>query len=290
MSQLHTHVFRRLSCLTTALTVAGLLSGCGTLTGLDASDEFSCPMTPGTHCRSLSDTYADSLAGRTPDQLAKGRAADTRAATEGIARDTALPSAVSSLEAPSSGSTGPGVQSTDATVNPKASRSPARSAVRPASHAPARLPEVIVTIWIAPWTDDEGDFHEGERIHARAFDARWAAARRRADNASQRRAVVQLPFGSLAASHASAADRPAPLTPEARNTGSTSVDTPFGAGASAFREAGDAALKGSQFVQARFAEAGTDNGADHRAGDRTVEAPVGGTDNLKVERLAGDPS
>lgn len=290
MSQPHTHVFRRLSCLTTALTIAGLLSGCGTLTGLDASDEFSCPMTPGTHCRSLSDTYADSLAGRTPDQLAQSRAADTRAATHPVVGDPDLPSAVSSLDSPASGPTGPGVQSPDATVKPKSIRSPARSAVRPASHAPARLPEVIVTIWIAPWTDDEGDFHEGERIHARAFDARWAAARRRADIASQRRAVVQLPFGSLSASHAAAADRPAPHTPEVRNPRSTSVDTPFGAGASAFQEARDAALKGSQFVRARFAEAGSDDGSVRRAGDRTVEAPVGGTDNLKVERLVGDAS
>lgn len=44
-----------------ALPLALALSGCGTLTGLNAENDFSCPMTPGVSCRSLSDTYEDSV-------------------------------------------------------------------------------------------------------------------------------------------------------------------------------------------------------------------------------------
>ena len=202
-----------------------LLAGCGSLTGLDASSSFSCPMTPGTACRSLSDTYDDALHGRAPDQIARAEAEEAvRAAAEAAAAerrdDRPGPAAVpgEAESAPSDGR--------PAETRPAGSRPPL-----PAARAPQRLPEVIVTIWMAPWTDDEGDFHEGERIHARAFDARWAAARRRADNAQGRRAVVQLPFSRRAPVGAESVHRAEP--------------GPAGEGAAGLIEARRSALQGA---------------------------------------------
>lgn len=233
----HQTVFPFLLPLAASLT----LTGCGSLTGLDAASSFSCPMTPGAACRSLSDTYDDTINARHPDQVARAEAEREAAYQAQMEGDAAAADAIrfeSDLEddiaraaaesskgsqepletqdregnktaaatpAAAAGSFAPDLSQADAVKhaieNPSAGMTArsgkARSVNRvriPDGHAPQRVPEIIVTIWIAPWTDDEGDFHEGERIHARAFDARWAAARRRADNVQGRRAVVQLPF------------------------------------------------------------------------------------------------
>lgn len=62
-------LLRRTAPALATLPLALALSGCGTLTGLNAENDFSCPMTPGVSCRSLSDTYEDSVRGRTPDRI-----------------------------------------------------------------------------------------------------------------------------------------------------------------------------------------------------------------------------
>ena len=179
-------LLRRTAPALATLPLALALSGCGTLTGLNAENDFSCPMTPGVSCRSLSDTYEDSVRGRTPDRIERDKAIE--AASKGLpeiegtngkaADETPAGPAVHTVKA----------DAAQASVAAPAARAPERRS------SPKRLPEVIVTIWIAPWTDDEGDFHEGEMIHARAFDARWAAARRRAESADRGSAVVRLPF------------------------------------------------------------------------------------------------
>ena len=237
-----------------------LLTGCGSLTGLNASDDFSCPMTPGVQCRSLSDTYQDSVMGRTPDRLAKEQAIEAAHATQSNLTNQPLDTAVktSDLEegTPDKAQTKRDGLDTDPhdqgttnqrEVDPK-THTQGRALLRPMTHVPARVPEVIVTIWIAPWTDDEGDFHEGEKIHARAFDARWASARRRADLANQHRAVVQLPFTNIERRHL-----PADSTstePSVNPTGTT-----YGAGARAFQTAKRKALEGTNFIEKRFKEA-----------------------------------
>lgn len=66
-------LLRPVACAAAAGLFAAL-SGCGSLTGLNAGDDFSCPMTPGVSCRSLSDTYEDSVRGRTPDRLERDKA------------------------------------------------------------------------------------------------------------------------------------------------------------------------------------------------------------------------
>ena len=243
-----------------------LLTGCGSLTGLNANDDFSCPMRPGVQCRSLSDTYQDSVLRRTPDQIEKDRAIEASSLSTNTPNST-LASAVTTTdgapvpaEAVATKATAAPV--TDKTPNQLAQQTPqpptvettplgvakpkqkARPALRPMSHTPARVPEVIVTIWMAPWTDDEGDFHEGEKIHARAFDARWASARRRADLADNRRAVVQLPYTAI---------ERRPLVDDAQPSTDNNPQT-YGQGARAFQTAKRKALEGTDFIEKRFEE------------------------------------
>lgn len=215
-------LLRPVACAVAAGLFAAL-SGCGSLTGLNAGDDFSCPMTPGVSCRSLSDTYEDSVRGRTPDRLERDKAIE--------AASKALPEIA---DEPS--------DKQDAPEAPAAEKASAvKAAGQKTGDNPKRLPEVIVTIWIAPWTDDEGDFHEGERIHARAFDARWAAARRRAE-AAEARAVVQLPFANRPSAAMPAMPKNA-ATPPVADTGIN----PFGEGSRRFIEAQKAALKGTPY-------------------------------------------
>lgn len=44
---------------------------------------------------------------------------------------------------------------------------------------PRRIPEVILRLWIAPWTDDAGTFHTAETLYVTVKEARWADARER---------------------------------------------------------------------------------------------------------------
>lgn len=215
-----------------ALAILLPLSGCGSLTGLDADSDFSCPMKPGVSCRSLSDTYEDSVKGRTPDRIERDKAIEQ--ASKGLP-DISEEKSDDKGDAAKVATTEFGQALMAQAPDANAKAQPAR---RDAG-TPKRLPEVIVTIWIAPWTDDEGDFHEGERIHARAFDARWAAARRRAE-AADASAVVKLPF--------SRSTLPARVAPnrDANPVADTGI-SPFGEGSRRYIEAQKAALKGTPY-------------------------------------------
>lgn len=229
-------LLRRTAPALAALPLALALSGCGTLTGLNAENDFSCPMTPGVSCRSLSDTYEDSVRGRTPDRIERDKAIE--AASKGLPEIEGA-NAKPNDETPA----GPAVQTVKADAGEASEAETAPAARAPERRStPKRLPEVIVTIWIAPWTDDEGDFHEGEMIHARAFDARWAAARRRAESADRGSAVVRLPFER----RRSALKQAQASVPRVRASESD-VASSLGDGSRRFIEAQKAALKGTPY-------------------------------------------
>ena len=272
-----------------------LLTGCGSLTGLNANDDFSCPMRPGVQCRSLSDTYQDSVLRRTPDQQEKDRAiegsslnantpnpplASAVTTTDGapVPAEAVVSKSTSSLatdknpnQLPQQNAQQPTVETTPLGVTKPKQK--ARPVLRPMSHTPARVPEVIVTIWMAPWTDDEGDFHEGEKIHARAFDARWASARRRADLADNRHAVVQLPYTAI--------ERRA-FADDAQTPTETTTVTPqaYGHGARAFQTAKRKALEGTDFIEKRFQE--TKSFTDDDSVDDLPDDATEPTDRLGV--------
>lgn len=180
-----------------ALLISAGLTGCGSLTGLDAASSFSCPMKNGTACRSLSDTYNDAVAGvEVPDETIEEQTSPQDDAVRFESETTEVKSVQTTSSEPAST---PDVPPQPAPSEPQKAAPLPQPTTVPSSallstRLPKRLPEVIVTIHIAPWTDDEGDFHEGETIYARASDARWASAHRRAESAGKRPAVVSLPF------------------------------------------------------------------------------------------------
>ena len=249
-------------------------------------------MRPGVQCRSLSDTYQDSVLRRTPDHQEKDRAIEVSSLNANTPNPP-LGSAVTTTDgapvpAEAVVSKPMATVATDKNPNqlakhnaeqPTVETTPlgvtkpkqkARPVLRPMSHTPARVPEVIVTIWMAPWTDDEGDFHEGEKIHARAFDARWASARRRADLADNRRAVVQLPYTAI---------ERRPLVDDAQPSTDNNPQT-YGQGARAFQTAKRKALEGTDFIEKRFEE--TKSLSDDDSVDEMPEDTTEPTDRLGV--------
>lgn len=206
-----------------------LLSGCSTLTGLDAASTFSCPAEPGVACSSLSATYAASEAGALPYQQDNVDQTKATASQETMhshrLRSTDGYVAIS-FEEEAEAASGKAVEKSER----KAARSPSplTESDRPQSSAlesaafqpqrireasleealPRRMPELLLRIWVAPWTDADGDLHDAALLYARIREAQWATAARR--NADAGPALMAMPFGRHAAEAAQSgnADRP----------------------------------------------------------------------------------
>lgn len=153
-----------------------LLAACGSLTGLDAGSTFNCGKGQGVPCTSV-ETLSRAHAART---LPHQREEEARAP---------IPSAAPTQNAPAAGllTTGEAALPADLIAAVKAAQDedPRRhyGAVRldgktPGSF-PRRIPEVILRLWIAPWTDDAGTFHTAETLYVTVKEARWAQARER---------------------------------------------------------------------------------------------------------------
>lgn len=67
---------------------------------------------------------------------------------------------------------------------------------------PQRRPERILTLYVAPWTDAEGDLHEGHQMHIRLAAASWS---------NTRAAVTEEPALTAAPLKGSRSDAPAAL-------------------------------------------------------------------------------
>lgn len=150
--------------LLTSLTLG--LGGCGHLSGLDASDEFACPRPNGVPCQSLTDTYQASLA-------QPGSAVPAKNIENTVTGDSRFADA------------------TDAAVAAPLRREVTDSNGHLLFSEPQRVPEKLITVFIAPWTDSQGNLHEGETIYTAVQQARWAVDARRAQLAREQAALNQ---------------------------------------------------------------------------------------------------
>lgn len=195
-----------------------LLSGCSTLTGLDAASTFSCPAEPGVACSSLSATYAASEAGALPYQ--QDNVDQTKATAS---QETMNSHRLRSTDGYVATSFEEEAEAASGKVEEKSQRKVVRSSglmtesdrvqssalesadfqpqrIRAASieeALPRRMPELLLRIWVAPWTDADGDLHDAALLYARIREAQWATAARR--NADAGPALMAIPFGRNAA-------------------------------------------------------------------------------------------
>jgi len=117
---------------------AAALSGCASLSGLDAFASYACKAPDGVTCMSVSGVYANST--RRP-----------------------LPPA---QEAPKSSPESPATYG----ASPAALEQAAEAGA--ASYAIRSSPRLL-RVWIAPWQDSDGDLHEQAYVHMLVNTGRW---------------------------------------------------------------------------------------------------------------------
>lgn len=213
-----------------------LLSGCSTLTGLDAASTFSCPAEPGVACSSLSATYAASEAGALPYQQDKVDQTKATASQETM-RSHRLHSTDGYVATSFEEEREPASDKAEEKRKAARSPSPLTESDRPQSSAlesaafqpqrireasleealPRRMPELLLRIWVAPWTDAEGDLHDAALLYARIREAQWATAARR--NADAGPALMAIPFGRHAAEAAQSGNAARPNSGRAISSG-----------------------------------------------------------------------
>lgn len=210
-----------------------MLQGCTAITGLNGTDSFSCPKAPGVSCSSLHETYEMNAAGLLPHQVADASSTPTPEVHETLEAATAQEESKARPEeaavlrrtpvASASGTTnvevvhaknrpielresekasaGDEPQDTEPARATRALRALTRTdADSPFAASPKRSAEEIIRITIAPWTDSDGDLHEGHRLYMRVREAAWQTAHSEYGNDSARPAVAALPF-ALPVSH-----------------------------------------------------------------------------------------
>lgn len=120
--------------------VAIALSGCASMSGLDAFDSYGCKAPEGVSCISVSGTYANSNPG---GRLSRGPSAPAKSPGDAPAIYGAASVALAQPAAP--GSTTNAIRS-----NPR-----------------------LLRVWIAPWEDSDGDLHEEGYVHMVVDNGRW---------------------------------------------------------------------------------------------------------------------
>lgn len=153
----------------TAVMVAGMatvgLQGCAGLSGLDSEGKFACKAPDGVTCMSVSGIYANSKANNLPGLRKHGEEEGAEATQTG------------GSEAPTSGSRR-GSYEYNAPANNLAVASgsgPAspKTMMAPHSGSPMRTPERVLRVWMAPYTDSEGDLHDQNYFYVTVAAGQW---------------------------------------------------------------------------------------------------------------------
>lgn len=126
-----------------AMTCAAALTGCVNLSGLDATNKFSCKATEGILCSSMSGIYDNARQNNLPGQIVNR-----------------------------------GDKGDDATTADKAELSRAKVAatglpVPPDSGMAIRSAPRILRVMFFPWEDNDGDLHDGSYVYLTVDTGRW---------------------------------------------------------------------------------------------------------------------
>lgn len=143
----------RLRILVSLTVFVGMtLSGCSSITGLDASSSYNCKAPAGVRCDSVTGTYENAVRNNLPSQRPNG---DASAHTESGQAVMRRPQLAASAQPP------------DAVA--VASRSPTNAA-EPQSLWAA---PTIMRLWVNTWRDAEQDLNGESMVYLQVDDGRW---------------------------------------------------------------------------------------------------------------------
>lgn len=123
-----------------AIIIVGVmhLVGCGSLSGFDAGNTFSCQAPPGVLCESMTGIYKNFEQNNLPNQRPNKNKADGIAPAEPAH-----------------------VKNESVLTRPIYSGTPIRSAPR------------VLRVWFAPWEDTDGDLHDQSYVYLSIDAGRW---------------------------------------------------------------------------------------------------------------------
>lgn len=179
------------STLALPFALSLLASGCTSMSGLDGSSSYSCPLPKSGNCKPMSQVYEESVAADRGGDVA---AATTAAQGDLLPVVDASPAAVPAPPRPALADT-------------------AGSAFTiPGLPAPLLTRPRVLRVYIAPWADNQGTLLEGRKAYLKLDDGRWRLEHFRAN---ERKAFAPILPPSAAA----------PVAPEPV---ASAVSKPFG--------------------------------------------------------------
>lgn len=147
----------------TPMLAAVLLSGCGSLSGLDASGSFGCKAAPGVNCQSISGVYQNATAGSLPFQRQEENASKT---ADGEKKPYGAPR-------------------NEGKVSP-------RDMNAQYSGMPVRQPPLVLRVWMAPYEDEGGDLHDQSYFYTMVHSGKWMIEANRNSISSQFKPIYPL--------------------------------------------------------------------------------------------------
>lgn len=151
------------------------LAGCASMSGLDAQSDFACKAPKGVSCASITAVHANANAGTLPAQQRSAKQEDKSAEEGGATQTASAPRAVAVTYAtPAPLPTAPGAAPGGVgVVSPAAMNAPS-------SGTPLRTAERILRVWVAPFEDSDGDFHDQRYMYVTVNRGQWTVERVRA--------------------------------------------------------------------------------------------------------------
>lgn len=126
------------------VSISAISTGCGSMSGLEASSSFSCKAAPGVNCQSISGVHQNASAGNLPFQRA----------------ESAKPQDTEKVQPYTSNS------QQDGKVSPK-------DMAAQYSGMPVRQPPLVLRIWMSPYEDETGDLHDQSYFYTMVHSGKW---------------------------------------------------------------------------------------------------------------------
>ena len=166
--------------LAAGLGMAGLLTGCAGLSGLDGSSKFQCAAPAGVPCQSVTGVHANERAGNLPaqrqsqrqggDEASQGTSAQSSPGFQGHQGEL--------WDSPTNAPRKPTARSWQQTRHDDAGQPQAQAvsaAVAPVIQplGAIRSDPTVIRIWVAPWEDVEGDLNDQTYVYLQIDAGRW---------------------------------------------------------------------------------------------------------------------
>lgn len=133
------------------ISIISVLSGCASLSGFDASSDFSCKAQPGVSCQSISGTYQNAKAKNLPSQQPNSHLTNLAAGANNEVDESQAPEPIMTK-----------------TEYGRAITGKAPSAGTPLFQAPIKL-----RVWFSPWEDKNQTLHDQSYSYLIVQKSRW---------------------------------------------------------------------------------------------------------------------